>query len=502
MRFDAFIGPTYQLKSVNVESQRCINLFPELVESGRGKEGAQYYLRSTPGLEKLFTIGNGPIRLVHVDDPKLDPLNPTNRVFVASGSELWMCIYSPSTLTWSTTKLGNLSTSSGPMRAASQQIDLGVTIFCDGIANYVFYRSASGGGFVTQNWGGFGSYGYIGVPTATHVVWLDSYLIFNEKGTNRFWVSDWASIAVDPLSFSSAEGDPDGIVGMATIHRDLYLFNERSTEVFSNTGNADFPFERVQGGYIEKGCLAPYSIAKGEGLIFWLGRDELGHGQVYAIEGLAPKRISTHAVEQAISGYANAAGATGYTYAKEGHSFYVLNFAEATWVYDLSTGLWHERAYNNLGNLERHRIDSLQYFPYGGFHIGGDYGNGKVYKLSDNAKYDDDAEIVRIRATPHVSQNLKRLFHASLTIDMEMGVGYETTPNYNPPKAMLQFSDDGGRSWSNEIQASIGAFGEYKTRLIFRRLGSSRDRVYKLKITDPVKVNIIGAELEIEGGNS
>jgi hypothetical protein len=34
------------------------------------------------------------------------------------------------------------------------------------------------------------------------------------------------------------------------------------------------------------------------------------------------------------------------------------------------------------------------------------------------------------------------------------------------------------------------------TRIIFNRCGRSRDRVFKLVITDPVKVTLIGARFE------
>ena len=69
--------------------------------------------------------------------------------------------------------------------------------------------------------------------------------------------------------------------------------------------NPDFPFERVQGGFIEYGCVAPASLAKIKGVVFWLGRDAFGQGVVYLAQGMTPQRISTHAIEQAIAGYAS-----------------------------------------------------------------------------------------------------------------------------------------------------------------------------------------------------
>jgi hypothetical protein len=68
------------------------------------------------------------------------------------------------------------------------------------------------------------------------------------------------------------------------------------------------------------------------------------------------------------------------------------------------------------------------------------------------------------------------------------------------PQLMLRWSDDGGHTWNGERTTSMGRTGQYGTRAIFRRLGMTlklRDRVYEVSGTDPVKVAIMGAELQI-----
>lgn len=66
----------------------------------------------------------------------------------------------------------------------------------------------------------------------------------------------------------------------------------------------------------------------------------------------------------------------------------------------------------------------------------------------------------------------------------------------------LSWSDDFGRNWSNARTESMGKAGEYQKRVKFWRLGSARDRVYKLEITDPVKRVILAADLQAVGGNN
>lgn len=511
MKFQGFVGPSYKLDSVNVDCQRSVNLYPELIESGTGKEGQQYYLKSTPGLDKLFEIGDGPIRLIYAYSyHTMD--NPT--FLVISGNRLYAAEYDGGA--WNTLQISNASpynrsfgTSTSKVSAATALVTEGsdvisYTIFVDGDVSYIAKIDTADSSISDFTFGFYSDYfsPYAGPEDASQVVTIDGYYIYNKVGTNQFLVSSYSGLDADALSFASAEGDPDKIVAIIANTRDLIILNERTTEVWSNTGNADFPFERVQGGFIEKGCLAPLSAAKIDGVVLWLGRDAAGQGQVYAMQGMNPQRISTHAIEQAISSYTSPQSATGYTYQKNGHSFYVLNFAECSWCYDLSTKQWHERAYTNQGILERHRVDLISFIPDLNLHVCGDYENSSVYALDENTYTDDGDEITRMRIFPHISSGLKRIFCNSLQIDMETGVGLNATTQGHTPEGMLSFSDDGGHTWSNEKIAQLGKLGNYKRRVIFHRLGMFRDRVFKFKVTDPVSITLLSAEIDIQQGAS
>jgi hypothetical protein len=226
------------------------------------------------------------------------------------------------------------------------------------------------------------------------------------------------------------------------------------------------------------------------------------------IQGLNQKRISTYAVEKAINGYASIGASIAFAYQKDGHIFYVLNFAEMTWVYDLSTNLWHERAYTNAGSLERHRVNYHTFNRENNrnSHIVTDYSSTEVYVYDKDTYSDDGDAITRLRTCPHLSNSLRRIFYRSLQLDLEAGVGLDGGVQGSSPEVMLDFSDDGGHTWSSEswslIDNVIGAIGEYKTRVIWRRLGASRDRIFRFKMTDPVKCIWMNVELEIESGAS
>jgi hypothetical protein len=284
------------------------------------------------------------------------------------------------------------------------------------------------------------------------------------------------------------------------------LNQESCTEIYVNTGNADFPFERIQGGYLEIGCGAKHSIARLSGprsAVFWLGQSEEGEKGVFMASGYTPQKISTHAIDEAIETYADPSSATGYTYSSKGHDFYVLNFAEATWVYDLSTGLWHKReSFGDSGTSGRHRGETHCYDETTKLHLIGDYSNNKVYYYDDDYFADDTEEIRRERAFPYISANGDRLTCSELEIEMEVGVGLDGGVQGADPKIVLQWSDDDGATWSNEQWTSIGKIGERRTRVRWRRLGQFRYRIFRIQISDKVKVRIVSANIKVERARS
>jgi hypothetical protein len=330
---------------------------------------------------------------------------------------------------------------------------------------------------------------------------LDGYFVFTQPNSQTFWITElYDGTNIDPLNFASTEGSPDDLVAVNVDHREAWLFGSNSVEVWYNAGTPDFPLQRVQGAFMEIGCAATYSVAKLDNTLFWLGRDARGRGIVYRAKGYTGIRVSTHAIEFAIQSYGNISDAIAYSYQQEGHSFYVLTFpsANATWVYDASTQIWHERAGFSNGLFTRH-ISNCQ-AAFNSEIVVGDYQNSNLYAFDLNV-YADNGAIQKWlrswRALPSGQNNLKRTSQHSLQLNCEAGVGLNDGQGSNPT-AMLRWSDDGGHTWSNEHWLSMGKIGDTGYRTIWRRLGMTlklRDRVYELSGTDAVKIAIIGAEL-------
>ena len=502
------LGSSYVARSVNAADNRMVNLFAEIVPEA-GKEPA--FLNRAPGLRLLATVGTGPIRGLW---------SFGGYGYVVSGSELYKVDSG-----WTAALLGSVS-GTGPVSLSDNGIQLFVA--CNG-PSYIYNSVTNAFAQITDP----------DFPGAVTVGYLDGYFVFNEPNSQRIWITSLLDgLSVDPLDFASAEGSPDGLVSLIVDHREAWLFGTNSVEVWYDAGAADFPLQRIQGAFNEIGCAAAYSVAKLDNGLFWLGSDARGRGIVYRANGYTGQRISTHAVEWQIQQYGNLSDAIGYTYQQDGHAFYVLVFpsANTTWVYDVSTGAWHERAGWTGSAFTRHRGNCQMSFA--DEIVIGDYESGNIYAF-DLDVYTDNGQIQRWlrswRALPTGQNNLKRTSHHTLQLDCEAGVGLngidpeDVVPAVNEsldlnfvlqnyavleptvytqganPKVMLRWSDDGGHTWSNEHWAEMGRIGEYGRRVFWRRLGMTmklRDRVYEISGTDPVKVTIMGAELILSGTNA
>lgn len=479
MKLEGFIGPTYALAHPSAGAQRLVNLYPEVHEAGPRKGNVARFV-GTPGLRLKATLGDGPIRGTH--------RTSTGQLFVVSGASVYEVFED-----WTAAERpGTLSSSSGRVTMA----DDGTRVVIgdgSGAAFQVPVAPASAVAVIGADCPG------------GHVAWQDGYFIHTVPGTGRFAISDLNAITYDALETATAEGRPDVLLMVVSVGRNVWLFGEQTTEVWWNSGDADFPFARNQTAFIETGTVAAGTCARAGGSVAWVGSDERGRGTVWHAQGFQPARISTHAVELALSGYSRLDEASAFAYQQGGHEFYQLSVpgsdedAGGTWVFDFATGLWHERSYLSDTGEEPHRawVGTVAF----GEVVVGDREDGRLYAY-DLAHYTDDGDpIRRVRQTPHVDQSEKRIRFHSLQLQVEPGVGLATGQG-SAPVAYLSWSDDGGHTWSNEHEASLGAQGQYNTRVIWRRLGAGRDRVFRVATSEPVPLTWLGAEVDcVQLGN-
>lgn len=466
------VGGSYRSRSLNLDAQRTINLYPVIGESGAAK--AVKALFGTPGKRLLVDLGGA--------DGVRGLYRPTRGdSVVVCGSRVYRV-----TTGWVATLVGTVDAANTPVSIAD---DGTLAVIVTGPKGYTLNLATNALTEITSP----AFYG------SDFVRFNKTVFIFNRPGTAQFYLGSTASGALtfDALDFASATTNAEALVVLTVNHEELFLFKETVTEVWRATGG-DFLFSRDTNASIEKGCQAPFSVAALDNTMFWLGGDKDGDGIVWRMNGYTPQRVSHDGVEFAIQNYATTSDAWAYTYQQEGHTFYVLSFpaANATWAFDVATGEWHERAYLDgaSGTLQRDR--AATHMLFGGEHVVGDWENGRLYSLDLDYYTDNGDPIASIRSCPHISgTSYNEIKFRNIRVDLESGVGIVSGQG-SDPIMMIRWSNDGGHAWTALKSVRMGKIGQFKRRVSLDRLGVGRDRVFEISITDPVKRVILGAAVD------
>lgn len=458
-------GLGQQGKSPTVTAQRHLNLYAEVTQAGDKSQVAFY---GTPGLTLFASFGDTPIRgAIEVGD----------LAYVVHRGVFWEL-----NAAGAKTNRGTIGTTSGRVSMAYNGTQVGLV---DGTDFYVYTVATHAFAQVTTN--------LISAPI--DITFQDGYGVLGFADGKFQITASYDFTTLDALDYATAESNPDGMLRTLADHGELVLAGEKTTEFWGNTGAQDFPYGNQRGSTLEFGLVAPWSLVKYNDSLVGLFKNAMGQCQVMVMAGHALRKISSQEMDSNINGYSSVGDATAFSYMLGGHPMYQLNFPAAgkSWLYDASTDLWSPLECGLNG--ARHRGEIM--FDYLGEQRVTDYATGDVYTLDPQAYTDNGSPIVREIVGKHFFNNFDRLAIHSLQVDFETGVGLDNGQG-SDPQAMLQVSKDNGRTWGVEQWASIGAVGAYLTRVIWRRLGTARDWVFKIRITDPVKVVICGAAIDAE----
>lgn len=462
------VGQSYHLKDWSIDCQRTLNLYPQVVESGNARQVSA--LLPTEGLLKRYQLA-GAIRGLYA---------LTDRVLVVAGETLSVI------KNGLITQVGAI-TGAGLVTFADDSLQ--VMIAGSNTYKYTLEDDSLAQIVINDDTGFFG---------ASTITFLDSRFIWTVPNSGKIQWSKLLSTDTTALSYATAEAKSDDLVRVIASNGQLWLIGEKTTEIWNSTGSQDLPYQRQSGSYLHVGCTAKNSIAIFGSSLIWLAQTEHGDNQIVMTQGYQTQRISNHAIETALSNYNRTDDAYAFSYQQQGHSFYLISFPteQKTWVFDATTGMWHERSFYNTdtSNHEHHRANSHCFF--GGEHLVGDHSNGKIYRLDPNQQTDDGNTIIRQRTTPCISPHGTRLIFDE--VELICQVGQDTN---HKPQIMFDWSDDCGKTWSNDrledLGEDLGAIGEYQKRVIFRRLGQSFGRVFRVRMTDAGRLVILGAKAKV-----
>lgn len=322
---------------------------------------------------------------------------------------------------------------------------------------------------------------------AADVVFYDGFFVFIRKDTGEFYVSKLVAdpgekISFDVLNFQTAEMDSDIAVGLATTGTNLWVIGAKTVQVFANVSG--FPFATVKGLFFNVGSNAINTIRNHNGVIYWLGNDN-----VFYKNG---QRVSDLAVERSIVNSENIELSFSYAFKEFGNSFIALTISSTTWVFDLQTEFWHERA-----TYERDTWQPITAIFHYGKQLMGDGLTNLIMELNDDVKDFIGTPNIALQRTPYVHADDEEFSIDFLDIFARTGVGTIETPD---PKIMIRYSVDGGRVFSSEIVRSLGAKGNYRTPIRIIGMGRAKDLIIETSVSDPVEKQLISMFLGVSRG--
>lgn len=496
---------SYSARSLASDAERTINMYLELVQSGSGKSRATLY--GTPGLT-LFSALPGGLPCLGVYSFTVAEVD---YVLAVSGTSLYQ-VFQDGT----SSLVGPLNIDLSDNHIHWSDNGRGSVAIATGNALYIYNATPPSGQAVLQQiflniTNQDGSTTTTSTPLQpTCVTFIDGYFFALTPETNTVNSSDIDNpYSWNALSFIVKDGAPGQTVSIAADHLQLWVFSTLNAEIYYDAGNPPpgFPFNRIQGGFVQYGLASHAGVVNMQDGLFWVGRTAGGQLVAYRNNGYTANRISDHAVESAWNDYTPAGMIYSSYYLQEGHEFFRLDFPDAdggnghTWVFDTATRVWHERLYWN-STLGQYQANPARYICFAwGLWIAADYSNGNIYSQSLNELTDNGNLIRRQRKGSPLARTMDWVTFHEFQLDMQMGIGVPVTGQGDNPLVILRFSDDGGYTWSNEIPCSIGREGNTQARAMWRRLGNSRDRVFEVTITDPIQVAIINAYIRVSPGN-
>lgn len=471
-------GGAYSATSLIANAQRCVNLYVEQNRQDAPFPTTHYPM---PGLQVIGTTPNGGVvRCIYRDTH--------NNVWVVSGTAVYLVTYNYiGGLTFSL--IGSMNTIRGPV---SMRDNGTVIVICDG-TNDGFTIDISSKAFAPLYDPAFYGSQYIDI--------IDGFMLFVWPGNGEMYITGENAITFDATDFTAKTGYPDQLQMAVAVQHQIWLLGQDTTEVWQNVGGSTFPFQRIPGVFIQHGIAANYSIAHNDNFLFWIGRDPQGQTVAYlGGPNYQATRVSNSAVENEWQNYDSIADAQSYCFQLRGHVFFVVTFpsADSTWVYDMATGEWLEWLWRDpQGVLHRHRSNC--YCEAFGLNLVGDWENGTIYALNQNIFTDADQPIYHERSFPHIieGEDNARMTFQRFVAAVEVGQGFEDGTG-EAPILNMQYSDDGGNSWSQTRQMPMGAEGQYRTNCQFWRNGMGRDRVWRVFWTASCKTALNGAYSEFK----
>jgi hypothetical protein len=441
-----FCGGSYKSFSSVIDAEECMNRYPEAVESAVGRSAMS--LIPKEGLKMLVSLpaGNGQQVLgVYTFNGRTftcGVIIPTQQVHlyeILAGGILkdWGSLGAP------------LTSAPGIFAANPNQLVFTVAgtgfIYVFTFATNVLSKAMSYNNGVATNQP---------VTGVAAIGYIDGFFVNFFANSNNFQVSNAEDgTSWDAINIAAVSEFSDNIVAMIVVQRTVWFLGNKAIVPYYDAGGL-FPLIPVPGTYIEDGAIAAYGAVKIDNTLCWIGGNlDQGQGIAWRMNGYSPQRISTHAVETAWQAYPTLTDAISFSYQVRGHKFWEIYFpsANATWVYDIATQLWHRRGTWNPNKqaYTAHKACCATFNPIFGIVVG-DPTSGSIYTLSPANLTDNGTAIRRMRRAPYIAKEHEVLHHKQLEVLCDSG-GQANVAAPSDAMVTLFLADPTGAVWQFEI---------------------------------------------------
>ena len=483
MQIPLFCFGTYTAIAKVIDGESAVNVFCETAESPGAR--SQIALLKAPGKELFAQIPEAGVSCIETVN---------GRTF-AAGSQLYEIFSNGTTIV-----RGSLG-GTQPLTQCQIVFNEGQLMALNNGNLYVLTLATNVFTAVNmaQLQGGAGSVAQIGFADGYGFAWFTNTHTFQQSQLEDF--TTWSGLDVATVSLF-----PDNFITFICDHREAWFMSGKKSAGYYNSGSGFPSYIPIQGAFAEFGAVAQSATVQADNTVCWLGADERGAGVAYRLNGYSEQRISTFAVEFIWQQYSTISDARAYTYQENGHTFWVIWFPSgsfeggqgATWAYDFSTQLWHQRGSWNT-TAGKFDADHSQSHTFNfGKHLVGDWASGNIYHSSSSILTDNAGILRWLRRSPTTNDENQYVYFGEFEADMQVGTGPQpplTDGNGNPrqPQVVLRWSDDGGFSWSSAYILNCGYAGEFNKRVRRVQCGRARKRVWELSGTDAVQSVIVAA---------
>lgn len=299
------------------------------------------------------------------------------------------------------------------------------------------------------------------------------------------------------LNAIGEETEPDNMVRDFVFDEIIYRFGVRSIVAWYNSGVGSPPIEKLQGRIFQVGLGAIHSVVRTDEAMYWLGDDN----RIYRSSAGAKEAISTDPISNEIASFSTVSDAIGSTFTIGGQNFYCITFPTGNKTFILNETLgelgWAELS----SGTDYARYQGNSFIECYGKTYVADADNGNVYTLDLDTYTNNGDSIRRERVTGSVNGDIagakgKRVQMSKAKFIMETGTGLINGQGDNP-RIMIEFSDDGGRTWQHGSWPKIGRLGEFTLQVEFFNLGTFYDRIFRISTSDDVNYSIYSGTIDI-----